>query len=99
VPEWYFLPFYAILRAIPNKVLGVVAMLSSILILLALPWFTRLRLSMASPVLKFAFWIFVANFFILMWLGAQPIHSPYVELGQFCTVIYFGYFVMLMVVG
>lgn len=99
VPEWYFLPFYAILRAIPNKVLGVVAMLSSILILLALPWFTRLRLSSSTPLLKLAFWVFVANFFILMWLGAQPIHTPYVELGQVCTVIYFSYFILLMVIG
>jgi len=99
VPEWYFLPFYAILRAIPNKVLGVVAMLSSILILLALPWFTRLRLATATPFLKLSFWVFVANFFILMWLGAQPIHTPYVELGQVCTVFYFSYFIMLMVIG
>ena len=47
-------------------------MLSSILILLALPWFTRLRLTISTPLLKVAFWVFVANFFILLWLGAQP---------------------------
>ncbi len=99
VPEWYFLPFYAILRSIPNKALGVIAMFSSLLILLALPWFTRLRPTLNTPFMKFAFWLFVVNFFLLMWLGGQPIHSPYVQISQVATVLYFGYFVLLCVVG
>lgn len=99
VPEWYFLPFYAILRAIPNKVLGVVAMFGSLLILLTLPWFTRLRLSGNTPLMKFLFWLFVANFFLLMWLGGQPIHSPYILIGQVCTFLYFAYFVILLILG
>nr|NP_847988.1 apocytochrome b [Harpochytrium sp. JEL94]AAO62900.1 apocytochrome b [Harpochytrium sp. JEL94] len=99
VPEWYFLPFYAILRAIPNKVLGVIAMFGSLLILLTLPWFTRLRLAGNTPLMKSLFWFFVANFFLLMWLGGQPIHSPYIQIGQICTFLYFSYFIIILLIG
>lgn len=99
VPEWYFLPFYAILRSIPNKAAGVIAMFSSLLILLTLPWFTRLRPVVNTPFMKTMFWLFVVNFFLLMWLGGQPIHSPYVQISQIATVFYFSYFILLCVLG
>jgi len=98
VPEWYLLPFYAILRSIPNKLLGVIAMLAAILILLAMP-FTDLGRSRGiqfRPLSKIAFYTFVANFLILMVLGAKHVESPYIELGQVTTVIYFSYFLILV---
>ncbi len=78
VPEWYLLPFYAILRSIPNKLLGVIAMFSAILILLAMP-FTDLGRSRGiqfRPLSKIAFYVFVGNFIILMELGAKHVESP-----------------------
>lgn len=98
VPEWYLLPFYAILRSIPNKLLGVIAMLAAILILLAMP-FTDLGRSRGlqfRPLSKIAFYVFIANFFILMELGAKHVESPYIELGQITTVIYFSYFLIVV---
>ena len=98
VPEWYLLPFYAILRSIPNKLLGVIAMLAAILILLAMP-FTDLGRSRGiqfRPLSKIAFYTFLANFLILMVLGAKHVESPYIELGQVTTVIYFSYFLILV---
>ncbi|CAI2196729.1 17903_t:CDS:2, partial [Funneliformis geosporum] len=73
VPEFYLLPFYAILRAIPQKLLGVVAMLGAILILLALPFLetSRIRSCAFRPFMRLAFWSFVTNFFLLMWIGSQ----------------------------
>ena len=98
VPEWYLLPFYAILRSIPNKLLGVIAMFSAILILLAMP-FTDLSKSRGiqfKPLSKIAFFIFVGNFLILMLLGAKHVESPFIELGQVSTVIYFAYFLIII---
>jgi ubiquinol-cytochrome c reductase cytochrome b subunit len=98
VPEWYLLPFYAILRSIPNKLLGVIAMLAAILILLAMPFtdLGRSRGMQFRPLSKIAFFTFIANFLILMVLGAKHVESPYIELGQVTTIIYFGYFVLLV---
>jgi ubiquinol-cytochrome c reductase cytochrome b subunit len=98
VPEWYLLPFYAILRSIPNKLLGVIAMLSSILIILILP-ITDLGRSKGfqfRPISKFIFWIFVVNFLILMKLGACHVESPFIELGQISTALYFSYFILMV---
>jgi len=98
VPEWYLLPFYAILRSIPNKLLGVIAMFSAILIILALP-FTDLGRSRGlqfRPLSKIAFYIFVANFLILMQLGAKHVESPFIEFGQISTVLYFGHFLVIV---
>jgi ubiquinol-cytochrome c reductase cytochrome b subunit len=98
VPEWYLLPFYAILRSIPNKLLGVIAMLAAILILLAMP-FTDLGKSRGlqfKPLGKVSFYVFIAIFFILMILGAKHVESPYIEFGQISTVIYFSYFLVLV---
>jgi len=98
VPEWYLLPFYAILRSIPNKLLGVIAMLSAILILLVMPFtdLSRSRGIQFRPLSKIAFYIFIANFLILMVLGAKHVESPYIELGQISTVIYFAHFLIIV---
>jgi len=98
VPEWYLLPFYAILRSIPNKLLGVIAMLAAILIIMLLP-ITDLGRSKGlqfRPLSKLGFWIFVANFLILMKLGACHVESPFIELGQISTVLYFSYFAIIV---
>jgi quinol-cytochrome oxidoreductase complex cytochrome b subunit len=96
VPEFYLLPFYAILRAIPNKLLGVVAMLASILILFLLPILesSRVRSSAFRPFMRFFFWLFVSNFLLLMWIGSQHPEPPYILLGQLCTAFYFSYFLI-----
>lgn len=98
VPEWYLLPYYAILRSIPNKLLGVLAMFASLLILLAMPLLdtSRLRGSQFRPIMKFMFWVFVSNFFILMWIGSQHPDSPFSEIGQISTFIYFAWFVLVV---
>jgi ubiquinol-cytochrome c reductase cytochrome b subunit len=98
VPEWYLLPFYAILRSIPNKLLGVIAMFSAILIILILPItdLSRNRGIQFRPLSKIAFYIFVANFLILMQLGAKHVESPFIEFGQISTVLYFSYFIIIV---
>ena len=98
VPEWYLLPFYAILRSIPNKLLGVIAMFSAILILLVMP-FTDLGRSRGlqfRPLSKLAFYVFVTNFLILMQLGAKHVESPFIEFGQISTVLYFSHFLIVL---
>jgi ubiquinol-cytochrome c reductase cytochrome b subunit len=98
VPEFYLLPFYAILRSIPNKLLGVVAMLGAILILLLLPILDKsvIRGNAFKPISKFVYSIFICNFIVLGMLGAQHIEIPYIAIGQFCTVLYFSYFLILV---
>jgi ubiquinol-cytochrome c reductase cytochrome b subunit len=98
VPEWYLLPFYAILRSIPNKLLGVIAMFGSLLILLILPLtdVSRIRGSQFRPAMKLFFWFFVINFFILMWIGSQHPTTPYVEIGQISTAYYFLWFLLIV---
>jgi ubiquinol-cytochrome c reductase cytochrome b subunit len=101
VPEWYFLPFYAILRAIPSKLGGVCAMFGALLILFPLAFFHtyNLRSNRYRPLLNLLFWIFVFNFLFLLWVGAKPISQPYILLGQFSTILYFAYFILLMILG
>jgi ubiquinol-cytochrome c reductase cytochrome b subunit len=98
VPEWYLLPFYAILRSIPNKLLGVIAMFGSLLILLILPLtdLSRIRGSQFRPAMKLAHWFFIVNFVILMWIGSQHPESPFVEVGQFATTFYFAWFLIIV---
>jgi ubiquinol-cytochrome c reductase cytochrome b subunit len=98
VPEWYLLPFYAILRSIPNKLLGVIAMFSAILILLsmAITDMSRSRGIQFRPISKIVFFFFVANFLILMLLGAKHVESPYIEFGQISTIIYFMYYLIIV---
>jgi ubiquinol-cytochrome c reductase cytochrome b subunit len=98
VPEWYLLPFYAILRSIPNKLLGVIAMFSALLIILILPA-TDLGKSKGlqfRPLSKLGFWVFVVNFLILMQLGAKHVEFPFIELGQLSTALYFSYFIFIV---
>lgn len=98
VPEWYLLPFYAILRSIPNKLFGVIAMFFAILILLLMPFsdLSKLRGIQFKPLSKLTFFIFLANFLILMQLGAKHVESPYIEFGQLTTIIYFSYFLITL---
>ena len=98
VPEWYLLPFYAILRSIPNKLLGVIAMFSAILILLIMPFsdISRSRGIQFKPLSKIVFYIFVANFIVLMQLGAKHVESPFIEFGQISTILYFSYFLIVV---
>jgi len=98
VPEWYFLPYYAILRSIPHKLGGVVAMGGALLILLALPYLdvSDTRSSTFRPIHRLIFWIFLINYVILGWVGGYPPESPYLEIGQLATAIYFSYFLMFI---
>jgi len=98
VPEWYLLPFYAILRSIPNKLLGVIAMFAAIVILLVMPFtdLSRSRGIQFRPLSKIAFYIFIVNFLILMQLGAKHVESPFIEFGQISTVLYFSHFVIII---
>ena len=91
VPEWYFLPFYAILRSIPNKLGGVIAMISAILILLLLPLIntSTIRSSKFRPIFAPLYWFLVSDFLLLGWLGQKPVEDPYIEIGFWCTVFYF----------
>ena len=98
VPEWYLLPFYAILRSIPNKLLGVIAMFSAILIILTMPFtdLSRSRGIQFRPLSKIAFFIFLGNFLILMKLGAKHVESPFIEFGQISTALYFSHFLIIV---
>lgn len=97
VPEWYFLAQYAILRGIPNKLLGVIAMVSSILVLALLPILhvCKIRSSAYRPIYKKFYWLFIANFFLLIWLGSQPAEDPYVICAQLASTYYFSYFLII----
>jgi ubiquinol-cytochrome c reductase cytochrome b subunit len=102
VPEWYLLPYYAILRSIPNKLLGVIGMLGSLLILLLMPLLdtSRVRGSQFRPLMRFAFWVFVTDFFLLMYIGSQHAEEPYITIGAIATALYFGWFLVIVpVVG
>src|ERR1041385_3709454 len=98
VPEWYYLPFYAILRSIPNKLAGVVAMFGAILVLAFLPWLdtARTRSSKYRPLAKQFFWIFVVVCVLLGYLGAQPPEGVYVIAARILTFCYFAYFLILL---
>jgi len=91
VPEWYFLPFYAILRSIPDKLGGVLAMVGAILVLLVLPFSNTsdIRSTKFRPIFGCFYWFFAANFLILGWIGQKPVESPFIEIGMFCTFFYF----------
>lgn len=98
VPEWYFLPFYAILRAIPDKLGGVIAMFGSILILFIVPMvhMCNIRTSAFRPIYRKVFWLFVGSVIILGWVGGKAVEEPYVIIGQIATIFYFGYFLVLI---
>jgi len=98
VPEWYFLPFYAILRSIPNKLGGVLAMVLAILVLIILPYINTsvIRSSKFRPLFSISYWFLVADFLILGWIGQKPVESPYIEIGLFATIFYFSYLIILV---
>lgn len=98
VPEWYFLPFYAILRSIPDKLGGVVAMVGAILILLLLPFIntSQIRSSKFRPIFGVAYWFLVSDFLLLGWIGQKPVESPYIEVGMLATAFYFFFLLILV---
>lgn len=98
VPEWYFLPFYAILRSIPHKAAGIVAMVGAILVMLVIPYtYTGyIRNTTYRPLFKVFYWLLVADFLTLMWVGQAPITDPFILLGQIASVYYFGFFLVLV---
>jgi len=98
VPEWYFLPFYAILRSIPNKLGGVVAMISAILILLLLPIIniSEVRSTKYRPAFGFFYWFIILDFLILGWIGQKPVETPFIEIGMVATLFYFIFFLILI---
>tara|TARA_A100001037_G_C14868313_1_gene508390 strand:- start:203 stop:748 length:546 start_codon:yes stop_codon:yes gene_type:complete len=105
VPEWYFLPFYAILRSItfdvlfiPAKLMGVILMFGSILILFILPWLdtARVRSAKYRPIYKYVFWVFLIDCIVLGWVGAQPAEGTALIIGQIGTFYYFIHFLVVM---
>ncbi len=98
VPEWYYLPFYAILRAVPSKLGGVVAMFSAIIVLCFLPWLdtSKVRSAKYRPVYKVFFWLFVASAIGLGYLGAMPAEGGYVLASRLLAVYYFAFFLVVM---
>lgn len=92
VPEWYFLPFFAILRAVPSKVFGILAMFMSIVIIFILPrldTICHISSPIFRPIFEYAFSFFILNFLLLGFTGARPPIYPYLELSQICTFFYF----------
>jgi ubiquinol-cytochrome c reductase cytochrome b/c1 subunit len=98
VPEWYYLPFYAILRSIPNKLLGVCALFASIIILAFLPWLdtSPVRSARYRPLYRQFFWLFVATAIGLGYLGSQPPEGGYVIAARILTAYYFIYFLIIL---
>lgn len=94
VPEWYFLWFYAILRSIPDKAMGVLAVAAAIGLLFALPFFVRGNVTGVEyrPLSKVLFWFFVLDFLVLIWVGGKPVEEPYFTVGYWATVFFFLYF-------
>jgi ubiquinol-cytochrome c reductase cytochrome b subunit len=98
VPEWYFLPYYAILRAIPDKLLGVIAMFGSILVLFLLPWLDTARVRSASfrPTYRKFFWVLVVDCIVLGYVGANPPEGWFILVGRIATAYYFFHFLILL---
>nr|YP_009732625.1 cytochrome b [Celypha flavipalpana]QHS71344.1 cytochrome b [Celypha flavipalpana] len=95
-PEWYFLFAYAILRSIPNKLGGVIALVMSILILIILPMTFNKKIQGIQfyPINQILFWMMVSTVILLTWIGARPVEEPYIITGQLLTLIYFSYFIL-----
>nr|SPP23392.1 cytochrome b [Archon apollinus] len=95
-PEWYFLFAYAILRSIPNKLGGVIALIMSILILIILPFTFNKKIQGIHfyPLNQILFWIMIMTIILLTWIGARPVEDPYIITGQLLTIIYFSYYII-----
>jgi ubiquinol-cytochrome c reductase cytochrome b/c1 subunit len=98
VPEWYFLPFYAILRAVPDKLGGVLLMGAAVVILAFLPWLdtSKVKSMTYRPIARQCFWVFGITCVMLGWLGSKPAEQPYVLLSQVFTALYFAYFLIAL---
>jgi ubiquinol-cytochrome c reductase cytochrome b subunit len=104
VPEWYFWPFYAILRGftsdfiLPAKLLGVLAMFSSILLLFFLPWLDKspVRSGSYRPMFRIFFWIWLVDVAVLGWCGGKPAQEPFVMISELATAYYFGFFLIIL---
>ncbi len=98
VPEWYFLPFYAILRAIPDKLGGVIAMFSAIFVLFLLPWLdtSKVRSATFRPIYKILFCIFLIDAIVLGWVGSKPAEGIYIIISRIATLYYFLHFLILL---
>jgi ubiquinol-cytochrome c reductase cytochrome b subunit len=98
VPEWYFLPFYAILRSVPDKIGGVIAMFAAIAILMFLPTLniSKFRIAKFKPLYQFAYFLFVMCFLGLGYIGSQPAEAPYTGVGENLTIFYFLFFIVII---
>nr|YP_009547900.1 apocytochrome b [Bremia lactucae]AZL92952.1 apocytochrome b [Bremia lactucae] len=98
VPEWYFLPFYAILRSIPDKIGGVIAMFGSLIILLTIPFSnsSEIRSTAFRPIFKACYWLLVIAFLLLGWVGQCPVEYPYTEIGIISMIYYFSFFLIII---
>jgi len=98
VPEWYFLPFYAILRSIPNKIGGVIGMFGSLLVMLTIPFTnsSEIRSTAFRPIFKVCYWLLVVAFFLLGWVGQMPVEYPYTEIGVVSMIYYFFFFIVII---
>jgi quinol-cytochrome oxidoreductase complex cytochrome b subunit len=102
VPEWYFLVFYAILRCIPHKTVGILAMFGSIVILLLIPFINRsiIRNSIYRPIYQFLLWVFIIDCIVLLWVGGMDIkYKRYLIISQFATIYYYIFFIILLPVS
>nr|AXS65889.1 cytochrome b [Bostrichoidea sp. 4 KM-2017] len=95
-PEWYFLFAYAILRSIPNKLGGVIALVMSILILITMPFTYKMKFigNQFYPINKILFWLLLSMIILLTWIGARPVEDPYIMTGQILTILYFLYYMI-----
>ena len=98
VPEWYLLPFYAILRSVPDKLGGVVVMFAAVFILMFLPWLdtSKVRSAVFRPLYKVFFWILVIDVIVLGYIGANPPEGMYLIIGRIATIYYFVHFILIM---
>ena len=102
-PEWYFLPLYAVLRAVPSKLLGIVTLALFLLLLLFLPFFinkfTLIRSNFFKPFYKSLMSLFIIDLLILGWVGGQPVEEPFLFIGKIATIFYFIFFFLCFFSG